>query len=86
MDLDMALTLINSVDNNAYTMAKYRLEDMRKFTFSCTKKCLKLVKQRIKNESTQGGETANKTGGKRKDKKTTVFLLWQTWSQQDKVL
>ena len=64
----MALILINSVDNDAYTMARYHLEDMRELTLSHTKERLKLVEQRIKDETTQSGETANRAGGKGKGK------------------
>lgn len=50
-DLDAALTLINSVDNEAYTMAKYHLEEMQDSTLSHTKERLKLVEQKIKDET-----------------------------------
>ena len=68
MDLDVALTLINSVDNDAYTMARYHLKDMREFTLSQIKERLKLVEQKIKDKTTQSGKTANRAGGKRKGK------------------
>lgn len=46
-DLDVALTLINSVDNEPYTVAKYHLEDMRDLILAHTKERLKLVEQKI---------------------------------------
>ena len=49
-DLDVALTLINSVNGDAYIMAKYHLEEMEKLTLAHTKERLKLVKQRIKDD------------------------------------
>ena len=62
-DLDVALTLINSVDHEAYTMAKYHLEDMRELTLAHTKERLKLVEQKVKDEGNQG-EIANKAFAK----------------------
>lgn len=59
-DLDAALTLINSVDNEAYTIAKYHLEDLRELTLADTKERLKLVEQKIKDEITPNDEIANK--------------------------
>ena len=73
IDLDIALTLINSVDNEAYTMAKYHLEDMRKLTLAHTKERLKLVEQKIKDEMTPKEDTANKAFAKGKDKRTCFF-------------
>lgn len=51
-DLDVAFTLINSVDNEAYTIAKYHLEDLRDLILTNTKERLKLVEQKIKDEIT----------------------------------
>lgn len=47
-DLDIALVLMNSVDDEAYTLAKYRLEDMENLTLAHARTRLKLVEQRIK--------------------------------------
>ncbi|MCJ1469669.1 hypothetical protein MMC07_008305 [Pseudocyphellaria aurata] len=44
-------------------MAKYHLKDMRDLTLSHTKERLKLVEQKIRDKTTQNGETANKAGG-----------------------
>ena len=63
-DLNLALVLINSVDNEAYTIAKYHLEDMRELSLADTKERLKLVEQKIKDENSQGGETANNASGR----------------------
>ena len=49
-DLNIALTLINSVDNEAYTLAKYHLEDMENLTLANTKERLKVVEQKIKEQ------------------------------------
>ena len=68
-DLNLALVLINSVDNEAYTMAKYHLEDMQDLTLPDTKERLKLVEQRLKDETSQGGETANKASNSGEKKK-----------------
>lgn len=65
-DLGVALTLINSVDNEAYTMARHHLEDMRELTLSPTRERLKLVEQKIRDETTQNEETANKAQGNAK--------------------
>lgn len=63
-DLDVALTLINSVDNEAYTMAKYHLEEMRELTLAHTKERLKLVEQKLRDKTNQETETANKASSK----------------------
>lgn len=68
-DLDVALTLINAVERNAYTIAKYHLEKMKNLTLSHTKKRLKLVKQRIKDDLISE-EIANRTGQHPKRKGT----------------
>lgn len=68
INLDVALTLINSIDNKAYTMAKYHLEDMREFTLAHTKGRLKTVEQKIKDETVQNEDTANKVSAKSKGK------------------
>ena len=49
-DLDVALTLINSVKGEAYIMVKYHLEEMENLILTHTKERLKLVKQRIKDD------------------------------------
>ena len=67
-DLDVALTLINSVDNEAYTIANYNQEDLRDLTLANTNKRLKLVEQILKDE------IPNKTSGKAKGR-DIVFLL-----------
>ncbi|MCJ1268574.1 hypothetical protein MMC22_008462 [Lobaria immixta] len=72
-DLDVALTLINSVDNEAYMMAKHHLEDMRELILAHTKERLKLVEQKIRDEMTPKEDTANKAFTKGKDKRTCFF-------------
>lgn len=68
MNLDMALTLINFVNNESYTMAKYYLKDMYNLTFTHTKECFKLVKQKIKNKANADMQTVNKAFVKGKKK------------------
>ena len=50
-NLNIAFILINFIDHETYTMAKYHLEDMEDLTLTHIKERLKLVKQRIKNET-----------------------------------
>lgn len=61
-DLDVALVLINSVHDEAYTLAKYHLEAMDNLTLDHARKRLKLVEQKIKDDISND-EMANKTGG-----------------------
>ena len=67
IDLNVVLILINSVDDEAYILAKYHFEKMKKLTFAHTKERLKLVKQRIKDDQNIE-KTANKTESFRKKK------------------
>ena len=60
-DLDVALTLINSVDDEAYTLAKYHLEEMENLTLAHTKERLKSVEQRLKDDQASD-EKANRSG------------------------
>ncbi len=64
MDLDGTFNLINSVDTKAYTIVKCHLEDIRELTLAHTKKSLKLVEQKIKDEITPKEDTANKASSK----------------------
>ena len=50
-DLDVALSLLNSVQGEAYNLAKYHLEDMENLTLAYALERLKLVEQKIKNNS-----------------------------------
>ena len=50
-DLDLALSLLNSVEGEAYNMVKYHLEDMENLTLAYTKERLKLVEQKIKDNA-----------------------------------
>ena len=50
IDLDMALTLMNSVQGDFYILAKYHLEDMKNVTLAHTKECLKLMEQKTKDD------------------------------------
>lgn len=68
INLDMILTMINSMNIKFYTMAKYNLEDMHKPTLATTKKRLKLVKQKIKDKTNTETESGNKIFAKRKNK------------------
>ena len=66
-DLNVALILINAVDDEAYALTKFHLKNMKNLTLIHIKKRLKIVEQRIKND--QGtDEVANKTKTKGKDK------------------
>lgn len=67
-DLDVALTIINLVNNEVYTIAKYHLVYMRELTPAYTKKPLMLVEQKIKDEMTPKEDTANKVSSKGKSK------------------
>ena len=51
IDLNIALILINSIDNETYIMIKYHLKNMKNLTLIHIKKRLKLIKQKIKNDS-----------------------------------
>ena len=51
IDLNIALTLINSIDNETYIMVKYHLKNMKNLTLIHIKKRLKLIKQKTKNDS-----------------------------------
>ena len=60
IDLNIALILINSIDNKTYIMVKYHLKDMKNLTLIHIKKRLKLIKQKIKNDSITD-DVANKS-------------------------
>ena len=50
-DLNITFILINSIDNETYIMIKYHLKNMKNLTLIHIKKRLKLIKQKIKNDS-----------------------------------
>ena len=51
IDLNIAFILINSIDNKTYIIIKYHLKNMKNLTLIYIKKRLKLIKQKIKNDS-----------------------------------
>ena len=61
-DLNVALTLIDAVDNESYTMAKYYLEGQDDLSLADTKERLKLVEQKLRDETSKDGEKANIAG------------------------
>lgn len=64
IDLDVAFTLINLVDNKVYVMARYHLKNKRKLTLANTKEGLKLVEQKIQDVINPKEDTANKAFSK----------------------
>ena len=69
-DLNIALTLINSIDNETYIMIKYHLKNMKNLTLIHIKKRLKLIKQKIKNDSiTDDVANKSKISNKKRSKK-----------------
>ena len=68
-NLNVALTLINSMKKDAYNMVKFHLKDMKDLTLNHIKKRLKLVKQKIKDESISQ-KIANRARSPPKGKKT----------------
>ena len=70
IDLNIAFILINSIDNKTYIMIKYHLEDMKNLTLIHIKKRLKLIKQKIKNDSiTDDVTNKSKISNKKRSKK-----------------
>ena len=70
IDLNIALTLINSIDNEIYIMIKYHLKNMKNLTLIHIKKQLKLIKQKIKNNSiTDDVANKSKISNKKRSKK-----------------
>ena len=69
INLDVALTVINSVEGNAYNMVKFHLEDMEDLTLNHIKERFKLVEQKIKDEFISQ-EIANRAESPSKGKKT----------------
>ena len=70
IDLNIALILINSIDNETYIMIKYYLKNMKNLTLIHIKKRLKLIKQKIKNDSiTDDVANKSKISNKKRSKK-----------------
>ena len=70
IDLNIALILINSVNNKTYIMIKYYLKNMKNLTLIYIKKRLKLIKQKIKNNSiTDDVTNKSKISNKKRSKK-----------------
>ena len=70
IDLNIALILINSVNNKTYIMIKYYLKNMKNLTLIYIKKRLKLIKQKIKNNSiTDDVANKSKISNKKRSKK-----------------
>ena len=67
-DMDLALRLIASVDEEAYALTKYNLEEMEDLTSVHAIERLKLVEQKMKDEQAIE-ETANQARGGRSGKK-----------------
>ena len=70
IDLNIAFILINSIDNKTYIMIKYYLKNMKNLTLIHIKKRLKLIKQKIKNDSiTDDVANKSKISNKKRSKK-----------------
>ena len=69
IDLNIALILINSIDNETYIMIKYHLKDMKNLTLIHIKKRLKLMKQKIKNDSIIDDVANKKINNEKRSKK-----------------
>ena len=70
IDLNIALILINLIDKEAYIMIKYHLKNMKNLTLIHIKKRLKLIKQKIKNDSiTDDVANKSKISNKKRSKK-----------------
>ena len=70
IDLNIALILINSIENETYIMIKYYLKNMKNLTLIHIKKRLKLIKQKIKNDSiTDDVANKSKISNKKRSKK-----------------
>ena len=79
IDLNIALILINSIDNETYIMIKYYLKNMKNLTLIHIKKRLKLIKQKIKNDSiiddvANKSKISNKKRSKNKKINTNVIF------------
>ena len=79
IDLNIALILINSIDNETYIMIKYHLKDMKNLTLIHIKKRLKLIKQKIKNDSiiddvTNKSKISNKKRSKKQKNKRECYF------------
>lgn len=68
-DLGIALSLLNAVEGEAYMLTRNLLENMDNLTLTLTKERLKTVEQKLRDESTQDGETANKASKSKEDRK-----------------
>ena len=73
-NLNIIFILINFIDHETYTMTKYHFENMKDLTLIHNKERLKLVKQRIKNETNAINESANKTKSNRQKKNRKCFF------------
>ena len=78
-DLNIAFILINSIDNETYIMIKYYLKNMKNLTLIHIKKRLKLIKQKIKNDSiiddvTNKSKISNKKRSKKQKNKREYYF------------
>ena len=78
-DLNIALILINLIDNEAYIMIKYHLKNMKNLTLIHIKERLKLIKQKIKNDSitddvANKSEISNKKRSKKQKNKRECYF------------
>ena len=66
----LALILMDSIDNEAFTLAKYHLENQPNLSLTDTIVRLRLVEEQLRDKNSRGGETTNKStphrGSKRK--------------------
>ena len=69
IDLNIAFILINSIDNEIYIMIKYHLKNMKNLTLIHIKKRLKLIKQKIKNDSITHDIANKKINNKKRSKR-----------------
>ena len=79
IDLNIAFILINSIDNETYIMIKYYLKNMKNLTLIHIKKRLKLIKQKIKNDSiindvTNKSKISNKKRSKKQKNKRECYF------------
>ena len=61
---DIALALMNAIDNAAHDLVKYHQEERKELTLSCTVEWMKAVEMKPKDTNTPVTDTANKAPAK----------------------
>lgn len=65
-EFDIALALMNTIDNAAHDLVKYDQEEMKELTFSYTVEWMKAAEMKPEGTNTPVTDTANKASAKRK--------------------